>query len=71
MSDKFEAGKLYILKHSRFGTATVKLVHVGRDGEWADIEIVAGQLTGMNDTWLPGDTKTVRLSHCEWEAVTP
>jgi hypothetical protein len=65
MTDKLEKGKTYQLTHSRFGTATVTVTHVG--DEWIDVLIVDGRLVGLNDEWLPGDTKTVRASHCEFK----
>jgi len=54
--------KKYMLHHERFGTAIVKVRSV--DEIWCDVEIVSGQLVGMTETWVKGDVKTVRLSHC-------
>ena len=59
-----EIGKTYALRHARFGKATVKILAV--DGEWIDTEVVAGRLRGMTEDWNPGDTKTVRESHCNF-----
>lgn len=61
-------GKTLKLHHTRFGRATVKVVAV--NGEWIDCEIVAGKLRGMTEEWGPGETKTVRESHCiSWEVA--
>lgn len=57
-----EVGKIYDLRHSRFGRATVKIISI--TGEWIDVEVVSGVLRGMTEEWFPGDTKTVRDSHC-------
>lgn len=59
---EIEVGKTYALRHQRFGRATVKILRA--DDEWIDTEIVAGTLRGMMEDWGPGDTKTVRRSHC-------
>ena len=63
-----KVGQTYVLKHARFGRATVRVTRV--DDEWADTIVVSGKLVGMQDEWGPGDSKTVRLSHCRaWEEV--
>ena len=64
-----ENGKTYLLRHSRFGCATVIIER--QDPEWVDVTIVNHQLVGMRDAWLTGDTKTVRRSHCTFEEVAP
>ena len=67
---QFLIGRTMALHHTRFGRATVKVTRV--DGEWIDCEIVAGKLRGMCDEWGPGETKTVRESHCiSWTEVKP
>lgn len=66
---KPENGQKYILHHTRFGRATVKVTHV--DGEWADCEILSGTLRGMGRgaVWSRGDMKTVRIEHGIWTPV--
>jgi hypothetical protein len=59
-----EVGKTYIVNHSRKGRFTAKVHAI--NGEWADLEIVAGRADAM----LPenragkGEGITVRLSFC-------
>ena len=38
----------------------------GSDDCWMDVQVVEGRLVGLSDAWGPGDTKTVRLSHCQF-----
>ena len=59
---EIKVGKIYALRHQRFGRATVKILRA--DEEWIDTEIISGTLRGMTENWGPGDTKTVRRSHC-------
>lgn len=65
-----EVGKTYAVRHSRKGTFTAKVHAV--NGEWADLEVVAGRA----DAILPenraekGEGVTVRLSHCSFEEKT-
>lgn len=63
------AGLKYMLNHSRFGRATVKVLHV--DETWADCEVLSGTMRGMGRgaVWGPGDTKTVRIEHGVWTLV--
>lgn len=63
------AGQKYMLKHSRFGRATVKVTRV--DETWADCEVLSGTMRGMGRgaVWGPGDTKTVRIEHGVWTLV--
>lgn len=55
-------GETVDVRTQRFGRATVKIRSV--DTEWIDVEVIKGKLVGMTDEWHPGDTKTLRLSHC-------
>jgi len=57
-----EIGAIIDVRTTRFGRATVKIL--GTHGEWVDVEIVKGKLIGMTDEWGPGDSKTLRISHC-------
>jgi hypothetical protein len=58
-----------MLNHSRFGRATVKVLHA--DETWADCEVLSGTMRGMGRgaVWGPGDTKTVRIEHGVWTLV--
>lgn len=55
-------GGQYVLRHNRFGTATVRVMSVG--AEWVEVEIEGGTLRGKSDQWGPGETKSVRASQC-------
>ena len=68
-SDTPEVGKTYVLRHTRLGKATVKILRI--DDEWISTEVVAGVLNGMRDEWHPGDEKTVRSSHCTFYPIKP
>ena len=59
----------YMLTHSRFGRATVKVTRV--DETWADCLILSGTMRGRGTgaVWGPGDTKTVRIEHGVWVQV--
>lgn len=63
------AGLKYMLKHSRFGQATVKVLSA--DETWAECEVLSGTMCGMGRgaVWGPGDTKTVRIEHGVWTLV--
>lgn len=68
-TNEIEVGKSYYLDHSRFGSATVKLL--ARDGEWLDVEILHGKLAGITQDWHFGETKRVRECHCRgWLPVS-
>lgn len=71
MSDKPflpKIGDVVDVRTTRFGRATVKIRRI--DDEWIDTEIIKGKLVGMTDEWLPGDTKTLRISHCTFYQST-
>jgi hypothetical protein len=59
----------YMLTHSRFGRATVKVTRV--DETWADCVVLSGAMRGMGlgAVWGPGATKTVRIEHGVWTLV--
>ncbi len=59
-----EVGQTYRLYHVRFGNAVVEVRDIQRD--WIDVLIVSGTLRGINNFWEPGETKTVRASHCQF-----
>lgn len=59
-----EIGKVYKMRHERFGKATVKILR--QYAEWFDIEIVSGVLHGATGDWGPGFQKTVRRIHCSF-----
>ena len=59
-----DAGKTYLIRHSRKGTFAARVVEV-RD-EWADVIVVAGKASAAmsyNEAEV-GDALTVRRSFC-------
>lgn len=54
--------EIYNMSHARKGKALVKILSF--DVVWITVEIVEGELTGMNDYWDVGDTLTIRKDLC-------
>lgn len=66
-ADQLPIGHDYLLKHCRFGEAVVH-VH-SRDDEWVYTTVQKGILRGINQDWLPGDAKPVRISNSRFYPV--
>lgn len=69
--DQLLIGEIYGLKHSRKGSAAVRIVDVL--GEWIDVILVSGTLRGMGSGSIrkPGDSITVRCTRCKFSTWNP
>jgi hypothetical protein len=61
---QLEPGKTYTLQHKRFGNADVKVLEL--DGDWIYVEVIKGELVGINDSWGEGEQKSLRKEHCQF-----
>lgn len=60
---------IYTMTHCRKGSAIVKIIDINKLTGWITIEIVNGDLTGLNDQWDNGETLSVIDSLCTFYEI--